>query len=117
MFVQGKVAVATFALVDYPRVVEALYHSGYRRHKGFRWTREHEIDVWKKSLPHHMQVHVQVILSTLNRAELYAHAEPEGYGFRHIWAAITDKADFDEGRRIVLDDLGTAILSRQGALR
>lgn len=106
MFIQARSPCFTVYLREYPALVERLYHAGYTRHKGPRWTRRDEIDVWKRILPRGMQIHVQVVFSGQKSLEVYAHTEPAGYGFRHLWAALTDSVDFDAGRRQFLQDIG-----------
>jgi hypothetical protein len=107
VFKQGRKPCLVFERrEDYVRFCERMRRSGYVPHKGPRVRRDAEIAAWKrrygKKARH--QVHVQVSKSGKKR-HVHAHTEPAGYGPRHWWSALMDKANFANGARVLKRDL------------
>jgi hypothetical protein len=81
-----------------------LRAQGYKPHRGARVRRDGEIGAWTAPLPDHRQVHVQEVREADGIA-VYAHTEPAGAGAKHGLSALTDKASFSAGARVLRADL------------
>lgn len=82
-----------------------LRAAGYQVHEGPRTTRAGEIRAWLRLLGEGRQVHVQEVALEGGDVALFAHTEPEGWGLRHLVAAVLDQVSFQAGARVLKRDL------------
>lgn len=104
-FKQGRRPCLVLNASERRRFRGALFASGYKLHRGPRVTRRGEEQAWVAQISRGRQVHVQEVRRSDGLISVFAHTEPEGYGPKHLFAALLDQVSFSGGARALLADL------------
>jgi hypothetical protein len=124
-FIQGKrPAITLHDPKDLIRLTEALCAAGYEKHGGLRITRRGELLTFKKRFEVVKNIkrasgfvtrdnvetlvqqnHVQVVAMPDNTIGIFGHVEPYGYGWRHFWSGVCNRANFGAGATMLRKDL------------
>lgn len=110
MFLAGRTPAHHVCSCSLPSLLQALERAGYREHNGPRIRRERELVAYVRPLEHaERQVHVQILERPNGEGfDVYAHTEPWGQGWRHLFAALFDRVSYQQGARVLRRDLGVA---------
>ncbi|MBI4700197.1 MAG: hypothetical protein HY744_03350 [Deltaproteobacteria bacterium] len=104
-FLQGQHACLLLTGAELDHFAETLASLGYAPHTGLRTRRRGEIGSWVGRLRRGGQIHVQAAAGARGYVEIYAHAEPAGYGLEHLMWAVLDAPSYRHGARLLLADL------------
>lgn len=106
MFLAGRTPAYSACTCSLPELIRRLEAAGYHEHTGPRIARSGELVAYVKPLERERQVHVQIVQRPgVEGLDVYAHTEPWGWGWRHLWAALTDRVSYQHGARILRNDL------------